>query len=94
MNDLIVLLDTNNIKYEIGDYAGIKSIVIKKNKHKIKIYIDNKRCYVSDLQKMPYTWGRMSSTTLEEIIKDLKDYLGIDIKYNQTNIFDFIRSDD
>lgn len=45
-------------------------------------------------KKMPYTWGRMGSTTLEEIIKDLKDYLDIDVKYNQTNIFDFIRNDD
>lgn len=58
MNDLIVLLDTNNIKYEIGDYAGRKSIVIKKNKHKIEIYIDNKGCYVSDLQKNALYMGK------------------------------------
>lgn len=92
MDDLIVLLDTNNIKYENGDYAGHKSIVIKKNKHKIEIFIDSKGCYVSDLQKVPYTWGVMGSTTLNGILNDLEKYLGIKIQYSQTNIFDFIRS--
>lgn len=87
MSELISILETNNIKYEYGDYAGEKSIVIKKNKHQIEIYEDKGRL-VSDLQKVPYTWGRMGSTTLEDILEDLRDYLKINIKFIQTSIFD------
>lgn len=94
MNDLITILNTNNIKYEAGDYAGEKSIVIKKNKFKIEVYIDNKGKYVSDLQNIPYTWGVMGQTTLKGIIEDIEKYLNIKIQYSQTNIFDFIKEDE
>lgn len=89
MDELISLLEFNNVKYEHGDYAGHKSIIIKKNKYQLEIFRD-KKGYVSDLQRIPYLWGKMGSTTLEEILEDLKDFLGIKIKYSQTNIFDFI----
>lgn len=85
--ELVNILEINNIKYEYGDYAGKKSIVIKKNKHKIEIY-ESKDRLVSDLQRVPYTWGRMGRTTLEDILEDLRDYLKIDIKFIQTSIFD------
>ena len=71
MTELENLLNANGIKYEYGDYAGYKSIVIKKNKHQIEIFKDENGKYVSDLQKVPYTWGRMGSTTIEEIKNDL-----------------------
>lgn len=87
MQELIQILDNNSIKYSFGDYAGHKSIVIKGNKHSIEIYQDNKGL-VSDLQRIPYNWGRMGSTTLEEILNDLEKYLKISIKYIQLNIFD------
>ena len=70
---LIELLNKNKIKYEVGDYAGHKSIIIKRNKYKMEIYYN--KGFVSDLQKIPYTWGKMGSTTLSNIINDLKEYL-------------------
>lgn len=87
MQELIQILDSNNISYSNGDYAGHKSIVIKGNKHVLEIYQDGKRL-VSDLQQVPYNWGRMGSTTLEEILNDLENYLKKEIKYMQLNIFD------
>lgn len=87
MQELIKILDNNDINYSFGDYAGHKSIVIKGNKHKIEIYKDE-RGYVSDLQKIPYSWGRMGSTTIKDILEDLEEYLKKDIKYMQLNLFE------
>lgn len=90
MKELIELLDRNNIPYEKGFYGfDTESIVIKKNKHQIEIY-ETERGLVSDLQKIPYSWGRMGSTNLEEIKNDLRVYLNIDLSKGQTNIFDFM----
>ena len=89
MKELIELLDRNNIPYQKGFYVDTESIVIKKNKHQIEIY-ETERGLVSDLQKIPYSWGRMGSTTLEEIKNDLRVYLNIDLSKGQTNIFDFM----
>lgn len=90
MKELINLLEANNIRYQHSVYGyNDKSIIIKKNKYQLEVYED-KEGLVSDLQKVPYTWGRMGSTTLNGVLVDLKEYLGIEIKYNQANIFDFI----
>lgn len=79
MEDLIDLLDKNNIKYTYSKYGyDSDSIVVKKNKYKIEIYYDNG--YVSDLQRVPYTWGCMGNTTLDMIIDYLRNYLKIEIK--------------
>ena len=80
MEKLIKILNSNNIKYSHGKYAGYESIVIKKNKYQLEIYKSDDGHYVSDLQRVPYTWGRMGSTTLEWIISDLKDYLNINLE--------------
>lgn len=90
MEELLKILNDNKIKYSISDYAGYESIVIKKNKYQLEIYKSEEGHYVSDLQKVPYTWGRMGSTTIDEIFEDLKKFLGINITKQQTNIFDFI----
>lgn len=87
MQELIQILENNNISYSNDEYAGHKSIVIKGNKYKLEIYEDSNRL-VSDLQQVPYNWGRMGSTTLEEILEDLEKYLMKDVKYMQLNIFD------
>lgn len=87
MQELIQILDNNNISYSSGDYAGHQSIVIKGNKHKLEIYQDSKGL-VSDLQRLPYTWGRMGSTSLEEILEDLEKYLNKEIIYMQLSIFE------
>lgn len=87
MNELLKLLNYNNIKFLISDYAGNESIVIKKNNYKIEIY-EHKKILVSDLQKVPYTWGRMGSTTLNDILDDLKSYLNIYIDNVQLSLFD------
>ena len=92
MKELINLLEINNIKYQHSVYGyNNKSILIKKNKYQIEVFEDEQGL-ASDLQKVPFTWGKMGSTTLEDVLEDLKGYLGIDIKYEQTNIFDFIES--
>lgn len=72
MKELISILDLNNIKYDFSDYAGHESIVIKNKHYKLEIYYDNG--YVSDLQRVPYSWGIMGSTTLDSIIEDLEKY--------------------
>ena len=82
MDELINILNKNNIKYTLSKYGDEDdSIVIKKNKWKMEIYYDyeNNR-YVRDLQKVPYTFGEMGDTPLNEIIEELKEYLKIDIK--------------
>lgn len=86
MDELLKILNDNGIKYSISDYAGEESVVIKKNKYQLEIYKKDTG-YVSDLQKVPYTWGRMGSTTLDGIIEDLKEYLGIDIANSQLSMF-------
>lgn len=86
MQELLKILDSNNIKYSYGKYGyDDDCIIIKKNNYKLEIYYENG--YVSDLQKVPYTWGRMGSTTLDEIINDLKNFLGINIIVSQLSLF-------
>ena len=89
MKELIKLLKDNKIKYSISDYAGYECIVIKKNKYEIEIFEDEEG-WVSDLHKVPYTWGRMGATSLDYIFKDLREFLDIDLNKQQTNIFDYI----
>lgn len=86
MEKLLDLLNNNNVKYYLSDYAGKESILIRKNKYKIEIYKDG-NYYVSDLQRVPYTWGVMGTTTLEYIVEDLKNYLEINITSNQLKLF-------
>lgn len=87
MQELIKILNENGIRYSMSDYAGYESIVIKKNRYQLEIYKDEKGHYVSDLQKVPYTWGRMGSTTIDEIFEDLRKYLGINITSSQMYLF-------
>ncbi len=87
MQELLKILNDNGIKYSMSDYAGYESVVIKKNKYQLEIYKDEKG-YVSDLQKVPYTWGRMGSTTIDDILEDLRNFLGINITCSQLSIFD------
>ena len=90
MNELINLLETNNIKYEKSTYGyNDECIIIKGNKYQLEIYCDNQGL-VRDLHNIPYTWGMMGSTTLEDILKEVEDYLMIKINYSQTTIFDFM----
>lgn len=86
MQELLEILNDNSIKYSISDYAGYESVVIKKNKYKLEIY-KNDKGYVSDLQKVPYTWGRMGSTTIDGILEDFRTFLGINITNSQLCIF-------
>ena len=86
MQELLKILNDNGIKYSMSDYAGYESVVIKKNKYQLEIY-KNEKGYVSDLQKVPYTWGRMGSTTIDDILEDLRDFLGINITCSQLSIF-------
>lgn len=86
MQELLEILNDNGIKYSVSDYAGYESIVIKKNKYQLEIYKDDKG-YVSDLQRVPYTWGRMGSTTIDGILEDLRNFLGINITSSQLSIF-------
>lgn len=86
MNELLKILNENNVKYSISDYAGYKSIVIKKNGYKIEVFKKDKG-YVSDLQKIPYTWGRMGSTTIDDIFDDLRKFLNINITSSQLSLF-------
>ena len=79
MQELVDLLENNKIKFEIDDYAGHESIIIKGKKYQIWIYKDNKG-FVSDLQKIPYTWGRMGSTWMEQIIDDIEMVKGVKLK--------------
>lgn len=86
MQELLEILNDNGIKYSVSDYAGYESIVIKKNKYQLEIFKDDKG-YVSDLQRVPYTWGRMGSTTIDGILEDLRNFLGINITSSQLSIF-------
>ena len=86
MQELLEILNDNGIKYSVSDYAGYESVVIKKNKYQLEIFKDDKG-YVSDLQRVPYTWGRMGSTTIDGILKDLRHFLGINITSSQLSIF-------
>jgi len=86
MKELLQILDNNNIKYLHSKYGYTDdSIIISGNHYQLEIYYNNG--YVSDLQKVPYTWGRMGSTTLNDIIDDLKNFLGINIIGSQLSIF-------
>lgn len=87
MNELLKILNYSCIDYSISDYAGNESILIKKNKYQIEIYYKYNIGYVRDLHNIPYTWGIMGSTTLSEIIEDLKEYLKIDITNLQLSLF-------
>lgn len=90
MSELINILETNNIKYQHSVFGHTtKSILIKKRKYEIEIY-ENEHGLVSDLRKIPYTWGKMGSATLDSVLRDLEKYLEIKIKHCQTDIFDFI----
>lgn len=86
MQELLEILNDNGIKYSVSDYAGYESVVIKKNKYQLEIFKDDKG-YVSDLQRVPYTWGRMGSTTINGILEDLRNFLGINITSSQLSIF-------
>lgn len=86
MQELLEILNDNGIKYSVSDYAGHESVVIKKNKYRLEIFKDDKG-YVSDLQRVPYTWGRMGSTTIDSILEDLRNFLGINITSSQLSIF-------
>jgi hypothetical protein len=86
MQELLEILNDNGIKYSVSDYAGYESVVIKKNKYQLEIFKDDKG-YVSDLQRVPYTWGRMGSTTIDGILEDLRNFLGINITSSQLSIF-------
>ena len=86
MQELLEILNDNGIKYSVSDYAGYESVVIKKNKYQLEIFKDDKG-YVSDLQRVPYTWGRMVSTTINGILEDLRNFLGINITSSQLSIF-------
>ena len=84
MKYLVDLLKINKIKYTEGFYTNEPSIIIKNNKYKIEIFYDSfSKELVSDLQRIPYTWGRMGSTSIEGIINDLNEYLGIEVKINE-----------
>lgn len=81
MKELVDLLKINKIKYKEGFYTNEPSIIIVKNNYKIEIFYDSySNELVGDIQRIPYSWGRMGSTSLEDIINDLREYLGIDIK--------------
>lgn len=87
MLELLNILNQNNIKYSYGKYANeYDSIIIKKNKYKIEIFEDQD-CLVSDLQQIPYTWGIMGSTCINEILHDLSYYLKIDVTVTQLSLF-------
>lgn len=77
MKELVNLLQQNNIEYINSSYADKKSIIIRKNGYQIEIYYKNG--FVSDLHKIPYTWGIMGSTSISEIIYHLEHYLKIKI---------------
>lgn len=86
MEELLKILKDNGVKYSISDYAGYESIVIKKNKYQLEVFKDEKG-YVSDLQKVPYTWGRMGATTIDDIFDDLREFLNINITSSQLSLF-------
>lgn len=85
MKDFIKILNNNHIRYSISDYAGYLSVIIRNNNYQLEIFKDESG-YVSDLQKVPYTWGRMGSTTIDDIFDDLKYFLNINIIY-QLSLF-------
>lgn len=90
MKDLIELLNSYNIPFTNSVYGyDEESIIITSKKYQLEIY-ESENHLVSDLQKIPYTWGRMGSTTLEEIKEDLTKYFNYKFDYMQTTIFDFI----
>ena len=90
MKELIYLLNSYNIPFKNSIYGyEDKSIVISNKKYQLEIYESNNHL-VSDLQEIPYNWGRMGSTTLEEIKEDLSKYFNYKFDYMQTTIFDFI----
>lgn len=87
MQDLIDILNFNNIKYSYGKYGYTEDcIIIRGNHYQIEIYKD-KNGYVSDLQEIPYNWGRMGLTTLNDIIDDLRKFLKINITVLQLSLF-------
>lgn len=93
MKDLIELLNSYNIPFKNSTYGyDEKSIVITNKKYQLEVYKSNNHL-VSDLQKIPYTWGRMGSTTLEEIKEDLTKYFNYKFDYMQITLFDFIEED-
>ena len=93
MKELIYLLKSYNIPFKNSIYGyEDKSIVISNKKYQLEIYEKNNHL-VSDLQEIPYNWGRMGSTTLEEIKEDLSKYFNYKFDYMQTTIFDFIKEE-
>lgn len=78
LKELEKILKENKINYKISKYANKKSILIKGKNYKLEIYED--KGLVSDFQKIPYLYGRMGKTTIEQIIKDIKDVTGKRIK--------------
>lgn len=83
MSELISLLKSNNINFTFSKYANIDSIVIKNNNYSLEIFEDSLGLS-SDLQTIPYNWGRMGSTTLSGIVDDLKNFLNLSIVYQLT----------
>ena len=78
LKQLKKLLDQNNVKYKKGDYAGNESIIVKGKSYKVEIYEDD-HSLVSDFQRIPYLYGRMGSTDIEQIIKDIFEITRIKI---------------
>lgn len=93
MKELIELLNSYGIPFKNSTYGYDKeSIVISNKKYQLEIYESNNHL-VSDLQRIPYDWGRMGSTTVEEIKEDLSKYLNYKFDYKQYTIFDFIEEE-
>ena len=92
MKDLIYLLNSYNIPFKHSVYGyEDNSIVISNKKYQIEIYESKTDGHlVRDLQEIPYNWGMMGSTTIEEIKEELAKYFNYKFDYMQTTIFDYV----
>lgn len=80
LEELKRFLELNKIKYTTGLYAKEnESIIIKGKKGQLEVY-ENERGFVSDFHRIPYTYGRMGSTNMVEIIKDICEIKNIDFE--------------
>ena len=80
MQELIDLLEKNKIKYNIELYADKYETIHIKGKH-FQIWIGKDALdWWSDLQKIPYHWGRSGHTWMEEIIEDIEMIKGVKLK--------------
>lgn len=73
MKKIINYLDEHHVKYYECEYGDEHAIMLRSKNWKLYIYKDDKG-YVADLQKIPYLYGRMGSTSYEYVIKDINDY--------------------